>query len=235
MHLKVISPEVSGAMRVLIVEDEVDLADAIARGFRREGMAVDVAYDGIDGYDKACSTHYDVIVLDRDLPGMSGDELCRRITARDPLTRVIMLTASGTVDDRIEGLSIGADDYLPKPFNFGELTARVRTLYRRAVPATGTVLTCGDVELDTGKRTVVRAGRSINLTRIELGILEVLMMARGDVVSSEELLARVWNSKPHADTGTVRVTIMHLRQKLGTPRIVHTKIGLGYWVGVAGA
>ncbi|HEY9388818.1 MAG TPA: response regulator transcription factor [Mycobacteriales bacterium] len=217
-------------MRVLVVEDEVPLADAVARGLRREGMAVDVAYDGDDGHEKAAITRYDVIVLDRDLPGMSGDELCRRLISDGLLTRVIMLTASGAVADRVAGLSLGADDYLAKPFAFAELVARVRALGRRAIPPVPPVLVAGDVRLDPGRRVVVRAGRPVELTRKEFGVLEVLLGARGAVVSSEELLERVWDENADPFTTTVRVTIMTLRRKLGDPPLIETVVGAGYRV-----
>jgi Response regulators consisting of a CheY-like receiver domain and a winged-helix DNA-binding domain len=217
-------------VRVLVVEDEVPLADAVARGLRREGMAVDVAYDGDDGHEKAAITRYDVIVLDRDLPGMSGDELCRRLISDGLLTRVIMLTASGAVADRVAGLSLGADDYLAKPFAFAELVARVRALGRRAIPPVPPVLVAGDVRLDPGRRVVVRAGRPVELTRKEFGVLEVLLGARGAVVSSEELLERVWDENADPFTTTVRVTIMTLRRKLGDPPLIETVVGAGYRV-----
>jgi DNA-binding response OmpR family regulator len=217
-------------MRVLVVEDEAALADAVARGLRREGMAVDVAYDGEDGYEKATVTRYDVVVLDRDLPGMSGDELCRRLAAGGTLTRMIMLTASGTVADRVEGLSLGADDYLAKPFAFAELVARVRALARRSTPPAPPVLTAGDIELDSARRSVTRGGRAIELTRKEFGVLEVLLGAGGAVVSSEELLDRVWDENADPFTTTVRVTVMTLRRKLGDPPVVATVVGAGYRV-----
>jgi DNA-binding response OmpR family regulator len=222
-------------VRVLVVEDEEALAEAIARGLRREGMAVDVALDGDAGQEKSTITRYDVIVLDRDLPGMSGDELCRDIVASGALTRVLMLTASGTVEDRVEGLSLGADDYLAKPFAFPELVARVRALARRATPATPPVLTVGDLELDPARRTVSRAGRPVELTRKEFGVLEVLLAAGGSVVSSEELLERVWDENADPFTTTVRVTVMTLRKKLGEPGLIDTVVGSGYRVPVAGA
>ena len=215
-------------MRVLIVEDEHQLADAVARGLRREGMAVDIAYDGLTGHEKASITQYDVIVLDRDLPGMSGDELCRQLAADGTLTRVIMLTASGGVADRVAGLSLGADDYLAKPFAFTELVARVRALGRRASPAAPSLLTAGDVELDPARRVVERAGRPVQLTRKEFGVLEVLLGAAGAVVSSEELLERVWDENADPFTTTVRVTMMTLRKKLGDPPLIHTVVGAGY-------
>ena len=215
-------------MRVLIVEDEHQLADAVARGLRREGMAVDVAYDGLAGHEKATITQYDVIVLDRDLPGMSGDEMCRQLAAEETLTRVIMLTASSGVADRVAGLSLGADDYLAKPFAFAELVARVRALGRRATPAAPPLLTAGNVALDPARRVVERAGRPVQLTRKEFGVLEVLLGADGAVVSSEELLERVWDENADPFTTTVRVTMMTLRKKLGDPPLIHTVVGAGY-------
>jgi DNA-binding response OmpR family regulator len=221
-------------VRVLVVEDEAPLAEAVARGLRREGMAVDVAFTGDEGHEKATVTRYDVVVLDRDLPGMSGDELCREIVTSGELTRVLMLTASGSVSDRVEGLSLGADDYLSKPFAFPELVARVRALGRRATPATPPVLVADDVELDPAKRTVLRAGRPVELTRKEFGVLEVLLSAKGAVVSSEELLERVWDENADPFTTTVRVTVMTLRKKLGEPGIIETVVGSGYRVPGAG-
>ena len=215
-------------MRVLVVEDEAQLAEAVARGLRREGMAVDVAFDGDDGYRKASLTRYDVVVLDRDLPGMSGDEICRKLSDEGVLTRVIMLTASGTVEDKVSGLALGADDYLAKPFAFVELVARVRALGRRTTPAAPPVLTAGDIELDSAKRTVTRDGELIDLTRKEFGVLETLLMAQGSVVSSEELLDRVWDENADPFTTTVRVTMMTLRRKLGEPAIIDTVVGSGY-------
>jgi DNA-binding response OmpR family regulator len=220
-------------VRILIVEDEEPLADAVARGLRREGMAVDVALDGDEGHEKVTVTRYDVVVLDRDLPGMSGDELCREIVASGALTRVIMLTASGSVADRVEGLSLGADDYLAKPFAFDELVARVRALARRSTPVTPPVLRAGDVELDPARRTVTRAGTQVELTRKEFGVLEVLLAASGSVVSSEELLERVWDEHADPFTTTVRVTVMTLRKKLGEPGIIDTVVGSGYRVPAA--
>jgi DNA-binding response OmpR family regulator len=217
-------------VRILIVEDEQPLADAVARGLRREGMAVDVAYDGDSGHEKASVTRYDVVVLDRDLPGMSGDRLCAEITASGAVTRVLMLTASGTVSDRVAGLSLGADDYMSKPFAFPELVARLRALGRRATPAVPPVLTAGDVLLDPSRRTVSRAGTPVDLTRKEFGVLEVLLAAGGGVVSSEELLERVWDENADPFTTTVRVTVMTLRKKLGDPGIIDTVVGSGYRV-----
>jgi len=217
-------------VRILIVEDEQPLADAVARGLRREGMAVDVAYDGDSGHEKAAVTRYDVVVLDRDLPGMSGDRLCAEITGSRAVTRVLMLTASGTVSDRVAGLSLGADDYLSKPFAFPELVARLRALGRRATPAVPPVLSAGDVVLDPSRRTVSRSGTPVELTRKEFGVLEVLLAAGGGLVSSEELLERVWDENADPFTTTVRVTVMTLRKKLGEPGIIETVVGSGYRV-----
>ncbi len=221
-------------MRVLVVEDEVALADAVARGLRREGLAVDVVHDGGQALEKAWVTRYDVVVLDRDLPGVSGDEVCRRLVEQRALTRVLMLTASGSLDARVEGLGLGADDYLTKPFAFAELVARVRALGRRATPAAPPVLRVADLELDTARRTATRGGRTLELTRKELGVLEVLLAAGGAVVSSEELLDRVWDENTDPFTTTVRVTVGTLRKKLGVPPLIETVVGSGYRVPVAG-
>ncbi|HEX5543130.1 MAG TPA: response regulator transcription factor [Micromonospora sp.] len=217
-------------MRVLVVEDERNLADAIARGLRRQGMAVDVAYDGAVGHEMAFVTRYDVVVLDRDLPGMHGDQICAELARSAVLTRVLMLTASGTVADRVEGLQLGADDYLPKPFAFDELVARVRALGRRATPAAPPVLVAGDLVVDTARRAATRAGNPLDLTRKELGVLEELLKARGAVVSSEELLERVWDANTDPFTTIVRVTVMTLRRKLGDPPLIETVVGAGYRV-----
>ena len=215
-------------MRVLVVEDEEQLADAVARGLRREGFAVDVAHDGNEGYGKAAIIRYDVIVLDRDLPGMSGDDMCRRLADEGVLSRVLMLTASGTVSDKVAGLALGADDYLTKPFAFAELVARVRALGRRTTPPSPPVLGAGDLVLDPAKRTVTRSGRQVDLTRKEFGILETLLAAQGAVISSEELLDRVWDEHADPFTTTVRVTMMTLRRKLGEPALIDTVVGSGY-------
>ena len=215
-------------MRVLVVEDERQLADAVARGLRREGMAVDVAYDGTEGHEKASVTPYDVVILDRDLPGMSGDDIMKGLAAAESNSRVIMLTASGAVADRVEGLSLGADDYMAKPFAFAELIARVRALGRRSNPAAPPVLKAGDLELDSARRVVRRSGKEIDLTRKEFGVLEVLLQADGAVVSSEGLLDRVWDENADPFTTTVRVTMMTLRRKLGDPALIETVVGSGY-------
>jgi DNA-binding response OmpR family regulator len=222
-------------MRILLVEDERQLADTLARGLRREGMAVDVAYDGIEGHEKWTYTDYDVVVLDRDLPGMSGDEVMRQLAGSGTLTRVLMLTASGSVRDRVNGLSLGADDYLSKPFAFAELVARIRALGRRATPAAPPLLAAGDLVLDPGKRVVRRAEAPIDLTRKEFGVLEMLLRANGGVVSSEELLEKVWDEHADPFTTTVRVTIMTMRRKLGEPAIVDTVVGSGYRIAVDSA
>jgi DNA-binding response OmpR family regulator len=217
-------------VRVLVVEDERNLCDAIARGLRRKGMAVDVAYDGLQGHEMAYVTRYDVVVLDRDLPGMHGDEICAQLVASGALTRVLMLTASGTVADRVEGLQLGADDYLPKPFAFEELVARVQALGRRATPAAPPVLIVGNLVLDQTRRVVTRGGTPIELTNKEFGVLEELLKARGGVVSSEELLERVWDANTDPFTTTVRVTMMTLRKKIGDPALIETVVGAGYRV-----
>lgn len=219
-------------MRVLVVEDERALADAVTRGLRRAGLAVDVAYNGNVAHEMAFVTRYDVVVLDRDLPGMSGDQLCREIVASNLLTRVIMLTASGAVADRVDGLSLGADDYLAKPFAFEELLARVRALGRRATPAAPPLLRVADIEVDPAKRIVTRGGIQVDLTRKEFGLLEVLIRAAGAVVSSEELLERVWDANADPFTTTVRVTMRTLRKKLGDPPIIATVVGAGYRIPV---
>ncbi len=216
-------------MRVLVVEDEVPLADAVARGLRREGMAVDVAYDGDAGLEKALMTRYDVLVLDRDLPLLSGDDVLRHLAADGALTRVLLLTAAGTLADRVAGLELGADDYLGKPFAFEELVARVRALGRRATPAAPPVLRGpGGLVLDPSRRTATRDGVDLDLTRKEFGVLEVLLRADGGVMSSEELLDRVWDEHADPYTTTVRVTVMTLRKKLGEPPVVQTVVGVGY-------
>ncbi len=216
-------------MRVLVVEDEVPLAEAVARGLRREGMAVDVAYDGEIGLEKALVTRYDVLVLDRDLPLRSGDDVLAHLRADGALTRVLMLTAARGIADRVSGLELGADDYLGKPFAFEELVARVRALGRRATPAAPPVLRGpGGIELDPARRTAARQGIDLDLTRKEFGVLEVLLRADEGVVSSEELLERVWDENADPFTTTVRVTVMTLRRKLGEPPVVQTVVGSGY-------
>jgi DNA-binding response OmpR family regulator len=217
-------------MRILIVEDEPALAATVARGLRAEGMAVDTAGDGASALEKLDVNDYDVVVLDRDLPGVHGDDVCRHLSQSGATTRILMLTAAGSIGDRVEGLGIGADDYLPKPFFFEELVARVRALGRRATPATPPILTHGDLTLDPARHTVTRAGRELFLARKEFGVLETLLAARGAVVSAEELLERVWDERTDPFTNTVRVTMRNLRRKLGEPQLIQTVIGKGYRV-----
>ena len=213
---------------MLIAEDERRLADAIARGLRREGMAVDLAPDGTDALVKARVVRYDVVVLDRDLPGTHGDEVCRAVRGERPETGILMLTAAGALEDLVEGLSLGADDYLAKPFRFAELVARIHALARRTVPSRPPVLRHRDLELDPARRTLTRAGRPIELARKEFAVLEALMSADGATVSAEELLERVWDEHVDPFTNVVRMTIMTLRRKLGDPPVVETVIGVGY-------
>jgi DNA-binding response OmpR family regulator len=215
-------------MRVLVVEDERRLADAIARGLRREGMAVDVAPDGADAIEKANLVRYDVVVLDRDLPQVHGDQVCAIVREQKPETRIIMLTAAGEVDELVAGLALGADDYMAKPFRFEELVARIRALGRRAAPSRPPILRRGDLELDPARRSVMRHGEPIELARKELSVLEALMSADGATVSAEELLERVWDEHTDPFTNVVRMTIMTLRRKLGDPPVVETVIGVGY-------
>jgi two-component system, OmpR family, response regulator VanR len=215
-------------MRVLIAEDETRLAAAIARGLRGEGMAVDLAPDGSDALAKARIVRYDVLVLDRDLPLLPGDEVCRVVRRERPETGILMLTAAGALEDVVEGLSLGADDYLPKPFRFGELVARIHALARRSSPSRPPVLRHRDIELDPARRTLTRGDHTIELARKEFAVLETLMSADGATVSAEELLERVWDEHIDPFTNVVRMTIMTLRRKLGEPQAVETVIGVGY-------
>jgi two-component system, OmpR family, response regulator VanR len=215
-------------MRVLIAEDERRVAEAVARGLRREGMAVDVAHDGEDALHKGRVHDYDVVVLDRDLPERHGDEVCRTLSAERPLTRILMLTAADGEQDLVDGLAMGADDYVPKPFSFPELVARVRALGRRSTPAHPPVLESGDLRVDPARRTVTRGEREIGLTPKEFGVLETLLDADGAVVSAEELLRRVWDENADPFTNSVRMTVMTLRRKLGDPPVVQTVPGAGY-------
>lgn len=215
-------------MRVLVVEDHTELAEAVAAGLRQEGMAVDIAQDGAAGLANARVYEYDVIVLDRDLPVLHGDEVCRRLTAEGVRARVLMLTASGRIDERVSGLSIGADDYVPKPFAFSELVARVRALARRAQPALPPVLECGELQLDSARRLASRAGAALDLSAKEFAVLELLMGAGGAVMSSEELLARAWDEAADPFSNVVKVTISRLRRKLGEPDPIETVPGGGY-------
>jgi two-component system, OmpR family, response regulator VanR len=215
-------------VRVLVAEDERRVADAVARGLRREGMAVDVAYDGGSALDKARMHSYDVLVLDRDLPVVHGDDLCRTLRREEPDSRVLMLTAAAGVDDLVDGLSIGADDYMPKPFEFAELVARLRALARRTHPAAPPTLTAGDLELDPARRTVTRARRPIDLTPREFAVLEALMAADGAVLSNDELVRRVWDENADPFTNSVRMTVLRVRRKLGEPQVIETVKGAGY-------
>jgi DNA-binding response OmpR family regulator len=215
-------------MRVLVVEDHQVVADAVAEGLRDEGIAVDIAYDGQTGLDKTTVNSYDVVVLDRDLPLLHGDALCRQIVASRNTSRILMLTAAGLVSDRIQGLDLGADDYLAKPFDFAELVARVRALGRRTSPPTPPVIIRGDLIVDRSRRAVTRAGRPMPLARKEFGVLEVLASAGGAVVTTEQLLEQVWDEHADPFTNVVAVTVLRLRRKLGEPSLIETVIGGGY-------
>jgi len=215
-------------MRVLVAEDERILADTIASGLRWEGMAVDIAYDGGEALEKASINRYDVVVLDRRLPVIDGDAVCREIAGGE--VRIIMLTAARTVSDRVAGLSLGADDYLAKPFAFGELVARIRALARRAGVADTPVLSAHDLVLDSARRVATRGGTRLALTRKELAVLEILMAADGTVVSAEQLLERAWDDQADPFTNVVRMTIMKLRRKLGEPQLIVTVVGEGYCI-----
>ena len=219
------------AVRVLVVEDFEPTARAIVTGLRREGMAVDVVLDGSDALDHLALTRYDVVVLDRDLPGVHGDEVCRRIVAGQSQSRVLMLTAASTVKERVDGLGLGADDYLPKPFDFAELVARVRALARRSAPAVPPALESGDVTLDPGRRVAFRAGRRLDLSPKEFAVLECLLASGDRVVSAEELLERAWDEAADPFTTAVKTTIRRLRAKLGDPPIIHTVREGGYRIG----
>ena len=218
-------------MRVLVVEDFEILARTLGTGLRREGMAVDVALDGTDALAQLAVTRYDVVVLDRDLPGVHGDEVCRQIVAGASGSRVLMLTAASTVRQRIDGLGLGADDYLPKPFDFAELVARIRALGRRAAFALPPVLECGEVTLDPSRRVASRGGRRLDLSPKEFAVLECLLASAGRPVSAEELLERVWDSAANPFTTAVKTTVRRLRAKLGDPPVVHTVREGGYRIG----
>jgi DNA-binding response OmpR family regulator len=215
-------------MRVLVAEDELRLADAIARGLRRQGMAVDLAPDGHQALAKARVVRYDVLVLDRQLPVVHGDDVCRSVREERPETGILMLTAAGTLQDVVEGLALGADDYLAKPFRFAELVARIHALARRSTPSRPPVLNHRDIELDPARRTLSRGDRQVELARKEFAVLEVLMGADGATVSAEDLLERVWDEHTDPFTNVVRMTIMTLRRKLGEPLAIETVIGVGY-------
>jgi DNA-binding response OmpR family regulator len=215
-------------MKVLLVEDQVELAETVAAGLRQQGMAVEVAFDGDDALYKTSFTPYDVVVLDRNIPGTHGDQVCRKLVADVAGPRTLMLTAATTIEDRVEGLGLGADDYLPKPFAFAELVARVRALGRRSGPATPPLLVQGDIQLDPARRVATRAGMRLALNPKELAVLELLLEARGAAVSSEELLERVWDQAVDPFTNTVKMTVSRLRGKLGDPAIIETVSRGGY-------
>jgi DNA-binding response OmpR family regulator len=212
-------------VRVLVVEDQKVLADRIAEGLRDVGMAVDVAYDGAAAMEITAFTSYDVIVLDRDLPRVHGDAVCASLVAGPAEARILMLTAAADVDDRVDGLNLGADDYLGKPFAFTELVARIRSLARRS-PSAPPVVVRGDLVVDRVRHRVSRAGRPVVLTGKEFGVLEVLLA--GGVVSAEDLLERVWDANADPFSNTVSVTLSRLRRKLGAPPLIETVIGSGY-------
>ncbi|MFG2373180.1 response regulator transcription factor [Streptomyces sp. NPDC048504] len=215
-------------MRVLIVEDHKDLAESVARGLRRHAMEVELAHDGEQGLSQASSGAYDVVVLDRDLPLVHGDDICRALVRQGSPSRVLMLTAAGTLADRVDGLDLGADDYLAKPFSFAELIARVQALDRRDQPAVPPVLVRGDIELDPARRTALRGGRKVDLSPKEMAVLEVLLAAGGAVVSAEELLERAWDRDADPFSNTVKVTVSRLRRKLGDPPVIETLPHVGY-------
>ena len=220
-------------MRVLVVEDHEILARAIGTGLRREGMAVDVVLDGDDALGHLAVTRYDVVVLDRDVPGTHGDEICRRLAAGRAATRILMLTAASTVAARVQGLGLGADDYLPKPFDFAELTARIRALARRSTPPLPPVFECGDISLDPSRRVASRAGRRLDLSPKEFAVLECLLASAGRVVSAEELLEQAWDEAADPFTTTVKTTMRRLRAKLGEPPAIRTVREGGYQIGEA--
>lgn len=215
-------------MRILVAEDEPLLAEAVAEWLRNAAHAVDVVGDGSAALERVSVNDYDLVILDRDLPVVHGDEVCRAIAASDAATRVLMLTAAGTVEDRVAGLSIGADDYLPKPFAFTELGARVIALGRRSRPATPPVLSRAGIRIDTARREVLRDGRYVPLSRKEFAVLVELVRADGAFVSAEQLLEKAWDEQIDPFTGVVRITILKLRRKLGDPPIIETEPGVGY-------
>ncbi len=215
-------------MRVLVIEDDQEMAETVAAGLRHARMAVDVVLDGPAGLEQALATDYDVIVLDRDLPGMHGDEVCGRLVTAGCRSRLLMLTAAASAADLVDGLGLGADDYLPKPFDFPVLVARIGALFRRAQPAIPPVLRCGDLVVDTARRSAWRAGGQLGLTPKEFGVLELLLAAGGRTVSAEELLERVWDVNADPFTGAVKVTVSRLRAKLGDPQVIDTVPRWGY-------
>jgi DNA-binding response OmpR family regulator len=215
-------------MRVLVVEDHKELAATIAVGLRREGMAVDIALDGQTALRQVGRADYDVVVLDRDLPKLHGDDVCRAVVNQGSRSRILMLTAADTIESRVDGLSLGADDYLPKPFAFAELVARIRALARRSQPPVRPILTSGDIRLDTSQRVASRAGRRLELSRKELAVLELLLAADGTPLSAKELLDRAWDEYVDSFSDVVKVTISRLRRKLGDPPAIETVPHAGY-------
>jgi DNA-binding response OmpR family regulator len=215
-------------VRILVIEDDEELAEVVAVGLRREHMAVDVALDGPSGFVRASDNDYEVIVLDRDLPGMHGDAICAELVAAGSRSRILMLTAAGTSADLVDGLGIGADDYLSKPFEFPVLVARIAALSRRAQPATPPVLRHGDLAVDTSRRCAYRAGALLDLRPKEFGVLEVLLAAGGRTVSAGELLERVWDEFADPFTNAVKITVSRLRTKLGDPPVIETVAKSGY-------
>ncbi|GAA3540158.1 response regulator transcription factor [Amycolatopsis ultiminotia] len=215
-------------MRVLVAEDEKPMANAIGEGLRDNGLAVDVVYDGAVALERCGYTAYDVVVLDRGLPQVHGDEVCRTLVSAQPATRILLLTAASGVVDRVAGLELGADDYLPKPFAFSELLARVRSLGRRSRPAVPPVLERAGIALDPARHLVVRSDRPVTLTKKEFTVLEELLRADGTVVSAEHLLETAWDENVNPFSNTVRVTMSSLRRKLGTPAAIETVSGVGY-------
>jgi DNA-binding response OmpR family regulator len=216
-------------MRVLVVEDHRELAATVAAGLRREGLAVDVVWDGDAALERTMIDRYDVVVLDRNLPGIHGDEVCRSLTAQRYPARVLMLTAAATIEDRVDGLlDCGADDYLPKPFAFAELVARVRALVRRSQPKIPPILIHRDLKVDTSRRIAMRSGHRLELSPKEFTVLELLLAAEGRAVSAEELLERGWDEAADPFTNTVKVTVSRLRRKLGDPPLIETIPQAGY-------
>jgi DNA-binding response OmpR family regulator len=215
-------------MRVLVVEDHAKLATTVATVLRREGMAVDVAFDGEDALAHAAATRYDVIVLDRNLPSVHGDQVCRTLVADGCESRILMLTAATAIEDRVDGLDLGADDYLPKPFDFAELMARIRALGRRSRPAQPPTLVHGELRLDPAHRVVTKAGQALSLSPKEFAVLELLLGAQGAVLSSEEILERVWDEYADPFSTAVKTTISRLRSKLGDPPLIETVAQAGY-------
>ncbi|MER7535748.1 response regulator transcription factor [Streptomyces sp. NPDC097704] len=222
-------------MRILVVEDARSLAEVVAEGLRDQGMAVDLAYDGLAAAAKLDVNAYDVVVLDRDLPGIHGDALCQMITGRDDRPTVLMLTAAGAPGDRVSGLTLGADDYLAKPFHFPELVLRVRSLARRRPAARARTLRAAGVELDPVRRTALRDGRPLALSVKEFAVLEALLRASPGFLSAEDLLEQAWDENADPFTNTVTVTVGRLRRKLGGPPVITTTTGVGYRIADAPA